>query len=274
VNKQPPALFGHTCKGSALTECIIVLILILPIIYATVVLGKLLDLSQTSVQASRYGVWQTTVEDMAKVQAMSKQKVIERFFTNGLLSLSSQSAQASLANSSRHDFLWQNNSAQSIHAPDSAASQLWIDANNITSTYQVAPSITGERGGLSSALADIGKPLASVSGNEWGLSNSGTMQNQLSVPLLPNRWLSGISTHCPGTICVHTRSSIMADGWGASGAEHSRRRVRSLMPASVLEPIGNALAKTGNALILPELKGLQGAFGYVNTSVLPEYARQ
>ena len=66
----------------------------------------------------------------------------------------------------------------------------------------------------------------------------------------------------------------MSDGWSASGDNQTRRRVRSLMPASILEPVGDAVSLLGHLPVLEELSGLKDAFGHVDMNVLPPYEPQ
>ncbi|MGK0231192.1 MAG: hypothetical protein ACI9US_003869, partial [Gammaproteobacteria bacterium] len=72
-------------------------------------------------------------------------------------------------------------------------------------------------------------------------------------------------------VCLNSRAVILGDSWSASGDVQAAQRVRSLMPASVLEPIGNAVSVVGNLPLFQELKDLRGAFGHVDMRVLPEY---
>ena len=46
------------------------------------------------------------------------------------------------------------------------------------------------------------------------------------------------------------------------------------MPASVLEPVGDAVSLLGHLPVLEELSGLKDAFGHVDMNVLPPYEPQ
>jgi len=72
-------------------------------------------------------------------------------------------------------------------------------------------------------------------------------------------------------ICIFSSGVILNDDWSSAGSQQTKRRVRSLMPASILEPVGNAISHAGNIPLFGELKGLRGAFGHVDTSELQEY---
>jgi len=66
---------------------------------------------------------------------------------------------------------------------------------------------------------------------------------------------------------------IMADGWSAGSDAQARNRVKSLVPASALEDVGDIMSVVGNFPLFKEMKGLDGALGHVDMTVLPDYAR-
>ena len=62
---------------------------------------------------------------------------------------------------------------------------------------------------------------------------------------------------------------FLTDTWGASGPGQVEKRVRSLVPMTVLRPVGDALSNIGVLPIFQELKKLDGIFGEVKPDVLP-----
>ena len=54
---------NHYEKGAALVETVVLLMLLIPLALGLPMLGKMIDLKQTTVQASRYAAWESTVHD-------------------------------------------------------------------------------------------------------------------------------------------------------------------------------------------------------------------
>ena len=48
-------------SGAALVEFVVLAIIMVPLLFAIPMIGKLIDVEQTAVQASRYAAWETTV---------------------------------------------------------------------------------------------------------------------------------------------------------------------------------------------------------------------
>lgn len=265
--------------GSALTESLLVVGVLLPFGFAVLTLGKLIDLRQTALQASRYGAWQSTVNRHVSMDPFHQQTLNQRFFTGSTLALSSEDNAAAQSDESiRPNRLWyqHNPVAQSYgngRLPEVKRDDVRIDPNGVTSTYQNDQALQGAAQGVGKLVAKAGALLDSVAGNEWGLTSSGSVSSSVNVPLLPNQWLGQSAGDCAAVACVQTHSVILSDGWSSSNDDQARRRVRSLVPASAMEPVGNLLAIAGGSLVFPEMKGLKGAFGHVDTSVLPEYVQ-
>jgi len=121
--------------------------------------------------------------------------------------------------------------------------------------------------------AKSGAVLQHVSGNEWGLSSNGVVSAVVKVPVDSDQLqeYGVVCTEYGNEICLLGTGAILNDSWSAADKEQMARRVRSLVPASLLEPVGNAVSRVGQLPIFDELKGLRGAFGYVNTDDLREY---
>ena len=139
-------------------------------------------------------------------------------------------------------------------------------AENIT-----APTVAMRVGQSAGKSGDF---LDGVSGNSWGLSSGGPSSIDLEVKIKTSSWLPDPVSDCSESlthVCVRGRAVILGDGWSSSDDGQARRRVRSLMPATVLEPVGNAVSVVGNLPLFQELKDLKGAFGHVDMTVLPEY---
>ncbi len=67
---------------------------------------------------------------------------------------------------------------------------------------------------------------------------------------------------------------ILADGWSSGSDRQTARQVRSLVPASAVEPVGKVLSLMGAVPVFEEMKGLKHAFGHVDMNVLPAYVEE
>lgn len=263
-------------KGSATVEGIIVLGILLPIVSGVVMVGKLIDLRQTSEQAARYATWQSTVSARDSVADNQAAIVTERFFSDSSLPLLTDSSPDE-SQPVAQNALWGSREAPRP-ATLQARSHVELQAENgVLAAYRFDLSAAPVASSLGGYAERIGGILDSASGNSWGIAGNGLVRADIDVGLQSSDWLGGTNSQCMTTdsgACVRTSSVIMADGWSASSDEHARQRVRSLMPTSSFQAVGDVVADLGGFLLFPELRGLRGAFGHVDMSVLPEYAER
>lgn len=130
-------------------------------------------------------------------------------------------------------------------------------------------------GGISGTVEKIvhtlGKTIGSVvPDSQWDFTGGGLVS--VSVAMQRNKLAvddkdQACTSEQP---CMLHRSAILVDSWGASGPGQVEQRVRSLVPAGVLRPVGDTVAKIGKILpMFQELEKLDGAFGEVRPDVLP-----
>ncbi|MFT4729925.1 MAG: Flp pilus assembly protein TadG [Granulosicoccus sp.] len=255
----------RTAKGNALVETTILMVVMLPLIFALAMVGKLIDIKQTLEQASRYTSWETTVAADPN-GSMSAPRVRERFFSAADMPISSETQ------SSAPNTLW----GESDHSMGDfqSASTVVLDQSSVEVQLNenISPPTLAMRIGV--AAARSGEILDGISGNTWGLSSMGPSSVSVEAKIESSNWLPDSVSGCSGNdsyVCLNSRAVILGDSWSASGDVQAAQRVRSLMPASVLEPIGNAVSVVGNLPLFQELKDLRGAFGHVDMRVLPEY---
>ena len=271
-------------RGSALVEAVVLMVVLVPIMFGVVMIGKLIDLKQTGEQASRYAAWEATVHAPDSPQGARPAAVRERFFgkrENAISSSPHEPGNHQLwgAQASTDDVSWASRTAIRID-PES------IDAQHYA--YGVGePTVAMQVG---RAAASAGKVLDGVRGNQWGLAADGLVRATVGVQVKSNDWLTapgqgkgkgqgqgqGQGQVCGAAdnfACLHSSTVIMADGWSSSSDQQAAERVRSLVPLSALEPLGNIISRVGHIPMLKELKKLDGALGHVDMSVLPAYAR-
>ena len=257
-------------SGSTLIECALLLIVLVPVLVGVTMIGKLIDLRQTTEQAGRYAAWEATVYAQDSLGGAQPFAVKERFYGR-----SSQGFQSHTAAPGVNE-LWGEKESSNAHGL-LADSRIEIDESSASATPYIrdisTPSIAmsvGQQAGRSGEILD------GLSGNSWGLSSDGMLRAGVGVSVKSNKWLMPANQGCgSGNTfgCIQSSSVILVDGWSASTDDQARRRVRSLMPASALEPLGNAVSLVGHLPVFKELKTLDGAFGHVDMSVLPEYAK-
>jgi len=268
-----------TERGAALVEFIIVASVLLPIMFGVPMIGKMIDLKQTTVQASRYAAWETTVS----VDGSAPQNLEERFFSDASAPIGSTG--------SGHNALWGVDDAQ--------PSELNADVNTngtaqvgMLSDYKADTAVviaSGARAEQSSAYRSLtvegiehspaaNESVAHVLGEavdflgelddltegDWGMETDGLVRGVASVQMQGNGWL-GPRTVTQGTV-------IMNDNWSVAEARAARDRIRPLVPANALHPLGDALGLIGKVPLIKELDhfGDHGVFGYIDVEPLPD----
>lgn len=256
-------------RGSALVEAAILMMTMLPLIYAVVMLGKLIDLKQTTTQAARYAAWEATVYPAAGPNGAAPLGITQRFFGSPddaiqtqLLEAGSHPLWGVAVASSNNRF--ETDTRVAINQP-SAAAHYQRDISEPTVAMRV-----GQLAGKSGEILD------GLSGNSWGLSADGLVQATVELEVAGGDWVTNGEQNCGtegSSVCLNSSAVILVDGWSSSSDSQARERVRSLMPASALEPLGDAVSIVGKLPMFGELKGLKNAFGHVDMGVLPEYAK-
>lgn len=130
-------------------------------------------------------------------------------------------------------------------------------------------SLGGAAATVEKVVAALGDMIgAAVPDSEWGLGGGGLIivstQTRVATEELD-------SDRCEeAALCRRGQSAILIDTWGASGPDQVANRVRSLVPAGALKPVGNMIAKVGKVLpVFQELETLEGVFGEVKPDILP-----
>lgn len=255
--------------GGALVEATLLLTVLLPVIYGVVTIGHLVDLRQTVEQASRYVAWEATVYPEANLDGTVQDSLTARFFGNAENALhTSTSAPGS------HQ-LWGESSPQPAANPG-VRSRLQVDQDSTFAEYQRDVSGFSPGRSIGHLAAKSGELLAGLPGNTWGLTADGLTRATIGINLKADSLMGLGEVECSNneqSMCLQTNSAILVDGWSASSDDHARRRVRSLVPATALEPLGDTVVIIGNLPMFKELKDLRNAFGHVDMQVLPEYAQ-
>lgn len=272
-------------SGSALVEFIIVSAVLIPIMFGIPMIGKIIDLKQTTVQASRYSAWETTVSDQ------SAQNLDQRFFSDASAPIGNADIGPNTlwgpveTPTNTNDTTIQANAESSNPAepltgypadtlvevmPGAIVSDSSVYQPGVKNSIQYAPAVgEGAAQKVGRAVEVVGGALKSKlfdSGGSWNMEFDGLIRGEASVQMQGNGWLDPLTIK-QGTV-------IMQDNWSAGEAVHARDRVRSLVPGGVLAPVGEVLGTIGQVPLLRELKYFQGnsgrrVFGHVDMQPLP-----
>ena len=256
---------SHRYTGSAMIECIALMALLLPIGFGITMFGKLIDLRQTTEQASRFAIWQSTVASRESLSETGASLINRRFY----------SAESDSENSDNQ--LWRANDlpvGRGMRSP----SRVQIERDDaVVTDYTFDLPAASVASGLVGQVDAMSTTLGGFSGNTWDINGNGLLRAQVDVGVQANPGLPGTNASCSSTdsgACVQSAAVIMSDGWSARSDDIARQRIQSFMPARALQPVGNAIADVGGFLLFPELRNLKNAFGHVDMSVLPEYAER
>ncbi len=247
--------------GSALTETIVLMLVMLPLLAGVPMIGKLTDLKQASINASRYVAWEETISS----DGSSARFVNQRFFKDPSAPLSSSSSEVA-----EHS-LW--GADKGLAKGLLVQTNIELEKNSAGSSVSESelPEVASALGG---GIESVGEVLAGFSGTSWELTGKGLRSGSVSARIKTNSWMDDRVTGCePGRACVTARTSILVDGWSAANDQHTATRVRSLVPATVLKPVGQVLSTIGRLPLLKELRPIDDAFGYINMEALPDGTR-
>lgn len=255
-------------RGNALVETAALMLVMLPVVFAMALMGNLIDLKQTTEQAARYVAWESTVETESS-ESISVPLVNNRFYE------SADNPIQSLAIPQSVNSLWGNQTNDPVAMSSTFKLEVNSDSLNVNSgQYNSVPSPAMRVG---QAIGQSGKLLQGISGNSWGLTANGVSSSSVGVVIEDTEWIPKTGNDCFDSAhltCLSSRSAILNDSWSASGDEQAAQRIRSLMPATVLQPLGRAVSVVGKLPLFDELKDLRGAFGHIDMSVLPEYEKR
>lgn len=283
-------MFRHKHEsGSALTEFVVLMVVLVPLMFGIPMVGKMIDLKQTTTQASRYSAWETTVNTRRPTD------VGERFYSDASSPIG-KASEAPNALWGVHDEPDSTSAASngdtqtSTRSPLIALSSIAADTSvqvdaasaNVALPSAYSPDLHGANAhdGPAKAIGGLVKGLgiiANKTGGKWGTTDSrtieggfmntdGLVRGEASAIMKGNGWMSDL-TFTQGTV-------IMNDNWSVPDALAARDRVRTLVPAGALKPVGEFLGTIGQVPGLKELKyfkhdDARGVFGYVNMEPLP-----
>ena len=245
-------------RGSAMTETVVLMAAMVPLMFAIPMIGKLVDLNQTAVQAGRYATWEATVHHDPEGGAAAPGQVAGRFFGEADAPILSH------APAPGTHALWGDGTASA--GGWEARTGIEIDGTSVE-TLRYAPDERADMpiaGAVGATVSGLGEFLASGDGASWGLGDSALVRSGVRVKVRENGWFEGVLSRCGGAFaCLEEAGTIMTDGWSAGSQDEAKDRVRAMVPARVLDPVGDGLSQLGRVRFLSELRPLKDAFGHV-----------
>ncbi len=247
-------------RGAALTETIVLMLVMLPLMFAVPMIGNLVDLRQTAVQGARYAAWEATVHGDAEAPA----HLSERMFGDGKAPIVSTVSDGGVS------ALWGEGGGTTARAGLPADTRIEVkDASIATVPFTPIEAPGPVSGAVGSAIGAAGEALSDLGNGNWGIGETTLTRTGVAVKVEKNAWFDAAGPGCGTAAGCFTESAvILTDGWAADRTT-AEGRVESLVPAGVLEPVGNFLSKLGGMPLLKELEGLDEAFGHVDMTPLP-----
>lgn len=254
--------------GNALTEFFVLTLVMVPALTAIPILSKISDANQSVVQASRYVAFEATLG--SKSTAQLSDEVSNRFLADPSLVISTETGVEDHAVNRFWQITNSEGDADQLLKP---LSHSFIRVHN-----QSIPD--RQLAAVSSGLVNSGDLLTGVISNaDWRLEKRGLITATVSSSLNRPAFIVGDDSgsgdeSCPPTEdtmgCISRSTAIFIDEWYSGSANQAEERSRALVPAAVFRPLGNVLAKMGHLPLMEELRGLEDAFGKVDSSQVPE----
>jgi len=275
-------------SGSALVESFFILGVMVFFMIGLPILGKLIDLKQTTIQASRYAAWEKTVEaDIDETTDVTK--VDTRFFMDASAPISSSGAAGlgqnhlwgSLAADAANNNGANPNGAQGADTPPNGGTgselQLYQKARVVVAEGSVTATVDpgGDNGILygevAEAIGDIGDIISPDGWDPGNPVRNGLILANVEAKVKSNALFSFADDGCGGAgeACVNEGTAILIDGWSAGDHGIIRERVHGFVPTNRLEKLGRFISKVKVLPMLNDLEHLEKAFGCVKTNIVP-----
>jgi hypothetical protein len=258
-------------SGSAMTEFAILTVVMVPLFFVMPTLGKITDINNTSIQASRYMAWERTVSNQQqKTYDELGAELHNRFLVHPEMGV--RTGQGKITGDDAINPLWRSFKSD---ATDQGGRLVNIDGQKKL-PYREESASLGEEEKLYQGIEQTGNLLSGViSDAKWGLESSGLYVGRVGVAVENAGLFSRGGKDCGGAesqqtfVCVERHNAILVDGWSAFSRTQVEQRTKAFVPGGILKPVGEMLSVTGAIPLMREMKGLEKSFGHVDVDVLP-----
>lgn len=218
-----PCTYQACQRGQALTEFVLIMLVMLPLFLGVYYLGKYADIYQSAVQASRYAAFQRAMQpDEARLPASEiEDKLRARFFLRNEAftqdgRLSASDSVKSLSFDKRSVSFWH----------DLSGNPLLKDPQQIRLAFQSEP------------IDSLATPMILAADWLYGQKNRPIQRANLEVSLF-DHLNSGV------VMKIGASTATLGDAWNAAGSEGVRE---AMTPAKTGHPIGRLVGGFTNAL--------------------------
>lgn len=259
-------VFIKNQAGQAMAEfTVFALFVMVPIFLTIPVLGKIADMNQKTVLASRYGAWERTISTPAtKAESTIRNEARLRFFARNNKYI--QTGEAVTEKNKERSFLW-----RSISKSYNPMLTKFSDVNSTTATNVAS----GVKGGF--AFADFTLNLVRPTSRDFDQTYE-IYRSEMSLPVAANSRLKFLDkgVDCAGKksnktfVCIKRSNAIYTDTWNAGSRGQVISRVQDMVLTSRERAVGTVLRSTlGNIPfgMFKEVKWLD--LGIVKPDVLP-----
>ena len=275
------ACLKSSYRGSALTEVVVLMLVMVPLAFTIPMLGKLIDLKQNSIQASRYLAWQQAHAPSQSTDAASITNDVNRRFFGAPESAIVSGTGNTVDQPIGENPLWGSSGGNRSVSQQTGFWERFGFTDDVTLDLQQTRTAqhSGDLPTIAAATthsidATTGF-VEALSGANWDVESNGMVSVNLDITARLGSLLTNSSGTCgerqssDDEFCLEMGSAILADGWSASSSDQAKERTQAFVPATILEPVGKFVSAFGNLPVLRELKPLDDAFGRVDTDVLP-----
>ncbi len=278
--------------GQALTEFLVSASFVLvPLFLIVPVVGKYIDLKQTTVVAARYGAWEYTVHaerasDYAsgfralpsralpvKSHGRLNAETLRRFYSDSRLPLDTQGDSQLGYRAQDRNPLWTYHDGSPIVKPPTGA------ATGPLQTPDPARLTTG----MLSAMAEVTglwKRMLQAVGTDAGfdaIDTRGRFRMAVRVPVAEapgyrvfNQASAGPLFLSPLGLHMQARAAVLTESWEAGGRDQATYQSRGLVPSALLRRPMRPLQHLANFLLTPELREDKLIWGQMQADQVPE----
>lgn len=254
-----------------MTESILLVAAMVLMLVAIPRLSKYQDIRQATVDASRYATWQMTVSEAA-----SREQIVDRMFSTPSAAIQSENTTSSENPYWRLDRrpLVREHALIPVYANETtsdlnAVADSIVDIENVSITTTERSASTGA---VANAIASTVRTVSGWFGDSDEIApNRGIVNSKITVGLNRNSSDDTTPVECSvvANDCLSISSSMLVDGWQAEDSLDIERGVQTMVPTTLLKPIGRVLSLASAVPLLEEFKDIDESFGCVNTSTLP-----
>ena len=251
-------------SGNAVTEFMAMFAVLAPLFILIPALGRISDMNQSSIEASRYLAWERTVASSGqKSDGQLATEVRRRYFSN------------------IDAFIKTNDTAQD---QDGYRVQSWHDHSGkwmlrkfddvtVGTQNSETPGAAAQAvaGAMSTFITLLGKfnTSADFDLDSKGLYRAEVNVNVGSINIPPfNQGTDCANQQTNETfLCLRRHNVILADTWSASDPAHTERRVKALVPAGIFDKVSKLTDAISAIPFLQEFDGFKP--GFVVPDVIP-----